>query len=135
MKDVHVQVEQPDGLQHRAAEEEGLRFDQTEKDYVILWMLSGLIHAGMIRHGWIFKGGTCLRHCYYEGYRFSEDIDFSCKPRGDNLDTSLTFLQKAADHVQNESGIRLTVGEALTIPGDFHLNLGNCNCYYLLSDY
>ena len=63
---------------HRVAEEEGLRFDQAEKDYVILWVLWGLVHSGVAKHGWVFKGGTCLRHCYYEGYRFSEDIDFSC---------------------------------------------------------
>ena len=70
---------------HRVAEQEGLRFDQAEKDYVILWLLSGLAHSGAKEHGWVFKGGTCLRHCYYEGYRFSEDIDFSCRPGGDNL--------------------------------------------------
>lgn len=108
---------------HRIAEKEGLRFDQAEKDYVILWLLSGLAHSGLIKHGWIFKGGTCLRHCYYEGYRFSEDIDFSCKPGGDNLDASLQLLEKAADMVQNESGIRLTVKEPLTIPGDFQIEI------------
>ena len=108
---------------HRAAEEEGLRFDQTEKDYVILWVLSGLIHSDMTRHGWVFKGGTCLRHCYYEGYRFSEDIDFSCKPGGDNLETSLQLLQKAADRVQSETGIQLAVRDALTIPGDFQIEI------------
>jgi predicted nucleotidyltransferase component of viral defense system len=108
---------------HRLSEEEGLRFDQIEKDYVILWLLSGLVHSGMTKHGWVFKGGTCLRHCYYKGYRFSEDIDFSCKPGGDNLSTSLQLLQKAADRVQSESGIRLTVREAATIPGDFQIEI------------
>ena len=54
---------------HHLAEKEGLRFDQAEKDYVILWLLSGLAHSGAKEHGWVFKGGTCLRHCYYEGYR------------------------------------------------------------------
>lgn len=108
---------------HRVAEEEGLRFDQSEKDYIILWVLSGLVNAGIERHGWVFKGGTCLRHCYYEGYRFSEDIDFSCKPGGDNLEASLQLLQKAADHVQSKSGIRLAVRDALTIPGDFQIEI------------
>ncbi len=108
---------------HRVAEEEGLRFDQTEKDYVILWLLSGLAHSGMAKHGWVFKGGTCLRHCYYEGYRFSEDIDFSCKPRGNNLDISLRLLKKAAGKIQTDSGIRLTVKKPLTIPGDFQIEI------------
>lgn len=108
---------------HRLSEEEGLRFDQTEKDYVILWLLSGLEHSGMTKHGWVFKGGTCLRHCYYKGYRFSEDIDFSCKPGGDNLDISLKLIKKAADKIQTDSGIRLTVKEPLTIPGDFQIEI------------
>ena len=108
---------------HRVAEEDGLRFDQAEKDYVILWLLSGLAQSGLVKHGWVFKGGTCLRHCYYKGYRFSEDIDFSCKPGGDNLGSSLKLLQKATVQVQSESGIRLTVKEPLTIPGDFQIEI------------
>lgn len=108
---------------HRIAEKEGLRFDQAEKDYVILWVLRGLVHSGITKHGWIFKGGTCLRHCYYEGYRFSEDIDFSCMPGGDNLDTSLRLLQKTVNLIQSESGIRITIKEPLTIPGDFQIEI------------
>lgn len=108
---------------HRVAEKEGLRFDQAEKDYVILWILSGLVHSGLTRHGWVFKGGTCLRHCYYKGYRFSEDIDFSCKPGGDTLDKSLRLLQKTAVKVQRESGIRIAVRDARTIPGDFQIEI------------
>jgi hypothetical protein len=41
---------------HRVAEEDGLRFDQAEKNYVILWILSGLTHSVAARHGWVFKG-------------------------------------------------------------------------------
>ena len=108
---------------HRIAEAEGLRFDQAEKDYVILWVLWGLVHSGVTKHGWAFKGGTCLRHCYYERYRFSEDIDFSCNPGGDNLDTSLQLLQKAADKVQSKSGIRIVAKKPLTIPGDFQIEI------------
>ncbi len=108
---------------HRIAEEDGLRFDQVEKDYIILWLLSGLVYSGLVLHGWVFKGGTCLRHCYYEGYRFSEDIDFSCKRGGDNLDDSLKLLQRAADRVEGESGIRIVVKKPLTIPGDFQIEI------------
>jgi predicted nucleotidyltransferase component of viral defense system len=108
---------------HRIAEREGLRFDQTEKDYVILWLLSGLARSGVKEHGWIFKGGTCLRHCYYEGYRFSEDIDFSCRPGGDNLDASLRLLDASASWVLAESGVRLTTRDPLTVPGDFQIEI------------
>jgi hypothetical protein len=47
---------------HRAAEAEGLRFDQVGKDYVILCVLRGLARSGLIKHGWIFKGGTWIHH-------------------------------------------------------------------------
>jgi predicted nucleotidyltransferase component of viral defense system len=108
---------------HRVAEKEGLRFDQVEKDYVILWLLSGLAHAGVTEHGWVFKGGTCLRHCYYKGYRFSEDIDFSCLSGGDNPETSLRLLDAVAALVLRESGIRLAVRAPLTAPGDFQIEI------------
>jgi predicted nucleotidyltransferase component of viral defense system len=108
---------------HRIAEKDGLRFDQAEKDYIILWVLWGLTHSGLAMHGWVFKGGTCLRHCYYKGYRFSEDIDFSCRPGGDNLDASLQLLKKAADKIQSSSGVRMTVKEPLSIPGDFQMEI------------
>jgi len=108
---------------HRVAEQKSLRFDQAEKDYVILWVLSGLARSGLTRHGWTFKGGTCFRHCYYEGYRFSEDIDFSCKPGGDNLDKSFQLLQKSTDKIQSESGIRIAVRKPHTIPGDFQIEI------------
>jgi predicted nucleotidyltransferase component of viral defense system len=85
---------------HRVAEQEGLRFDQIEKDYVIVWLLSGLAHSGATEHGWVFKGGTCLRHCYYEGYRFSEDIDFSCRPGKGALEASLSLLNTAAGRAE-----------------------------------
>ena len=28
---------------------------------------------------WVFKGGTCLKKCYFETYRFSEDLDFTLR--------------------------------------------------------
>lgn len=37
------------------AQLEGLRFDQIEKDYVILWLLSGLAHPRATEHGWVFS--------------------------------------------------------------------------------
>jgi predicted nucleotidyltransferase component of viral defense system len=108
---------------HRVADREGLRFDQAEKDYVILWILSGLAHSGVTDHGWVFKGGTCLRHCYYEGYRFSEDIDFSCGPGGGDLEASCRLLDTVAGWVSDESGIRLSPRDPLKDPGDFQIEI------------
>lgn len=60
----------------RAAEWQ-LRPDVVEKDYVLGWLLAGVTAHPETRSYWIFKGGTCIKKCYFETYRFSEDLDFS----------------------------------------------------------
>ena len=53
-----------------------------EKDYVLGWILHGIGAHKRLSTSWVFKGGTCLKKCYIETYRFSEDLDFSVVPRG-----------------------------------------------------
>ena len=55
----------------------GLRANVIEKDYVLGWVLAGIFNNIEIGSNWIFKGGTCLKKCYFETYRFSEDLDFT----------------------------------------------------------
>ena len=64
------------------ASEWGLSEQTIEKDYVLSWLLWGLGRDPVLRDQWIFKGGTCLKKCYIETYRFSEDLDFSVLPGG-----------------------------------------------------
>lgn len=45
-----------------------------EKDYMLGWLLAGIANEPTLRETWIFKGGTCLRKCYHETYRLSEDL-------------------------------------------------------------
>lgn len=49
-------------------------------DYVLGCFLSQW-YREQAAQGLRFKGGTCLRKCYYPGYRFSEDLDFSAESR------------------------------------------------------
>ncbi|MDX9864544.1 MAG: nucleotidyl transferase AbiEii/AbiGii toxin family protein [Anaerolineaceae bacterium] len=46
-------------------------------DYSLGWFLLGMLKTGDLFGGLIFKGGTCLRKCYFPEYRFSEDLDFT----------------------------------------------------------
>ena len=62
----------------RAAEWQ-LRPEVVEKDYVLGWLLAGLTTLPMSAL-WVFKGGTCVKKCFFETYRFSEDLDFSLRP-------------------------------------------------------
>lgn len=48
-----------------------------EKDWALGWLLAGIYANERIAESWIFKGGTCLKKCFFETYRFSEDLDFT----------------------------------------------------------
>ena len=91
----------------RAAEWQ-LRPEVVEKDYVLGWLLWGLgTHAQVSSH-WVFKGGTCLKKCYIETYRFSEDLDFSLLPEAEySGDGLLALLQEVAGKVSGQSGIQM----------------------------
>ena len=108
---------------NRQAENQGLRFDQIEKDHVILWILRGLSQPRLKPAGWVFKGGTCLRHCFYEGYRFSEDLDFSCRPAADGIEETLSLLTRVTDWIRDTSHLRLSVKEAYSGKGDFQVEI------------
>lgn len=47
-----------------------------ERDYVIGWFLAGLSQTEGPSAHWTFTGGTCLRKCLFETYRFSDDLEF-----------------------------------------------------------
>ena len=55
-----------------------------EKDYVLGWMLAGINAHDELGESWVFKGGTCLKKCYFETYRFSEDLDFTLRNKRDS---------------------------------------------------
>ena len=37
-----------------------------EKDYALGWFLAGIAAHPVIGPRWVFKGGTCLKKCYFE---------------------------------------------------------------------
>ena len=61
----------------RLAGELGLLPRVVEKDYVLGWVLAGIARDEELSRAWLFKGGTCLKKCFFETYRFSEDLDFT----------------------------------------------------------
>ncbi|HXA15383.1 MAG TPA: nucleotidyl transferase AbiEii/AbiGii toxin family protein [Thermoanaerobaculia bacterium] len=62
------------------AQEWLLQASVVEKDYVLGWVLAAIAQHQETSEQWVFKGGTCLKKCYFETYRFSEDLDFSLLP-------------------------------------------------------
>ncbi len=61
-----------------------------QKDYVLGWLLRTIsLHPELSK--WVFKGGTCLKKCYFETYRFSEDLDFTIP---EELEISTDSIQR-----------------------------------------
>lgn len=84
----------------------GLREDIVEKDYVLGWLLAAIAGHPRLGETWIFKGGTCLKKCYFETYRFSEDLDFTVVRDGpETPEELLPVFQEIAAWVYRESGI------------------------------
>jgi predicted nucleotidyltransferase component of viral defense system len=55
----------------------GLEPRVIDHDYVLGCYLCFLGIQSTVQKKWLFKGGTALRKCYFEEYRFSEDLDFT----------------------------------------------------------
>ena len=84
----------------------GLREDVVEKDYVIGWALWGIGQNPTLQTSWAFKGGTSLKKCFIETYRFSEDLDFSVLPGGPvTPDEVMPYLGRVLEDVTENSGI------------------------------
>lgn len=61
------------------AKKTNAQWDKIEQDYVLSWILEGIALISELNQNLVFKGGTCLKKCYFGDYRFSEDLDFSAK--------------------------------------------------------
>jgi predicted nucleotidyltransferase component of viral defense system len=91
------------------AREWQLRPDVVEKDYVLGWLLAAIAqHEETSRH-WVLKGGTCVKKCFFETYRFSEDLDFSLLPEAAYSEEDLRqVLAEITDLTRELSGIEFS---------------------------
>ncbi len=79
-----------------------------EKDYVLGWMLAGIYSHDDLAANWVFKGGTCLKKCFFETYRFSEDLDFTLtKPEHLDADFLKIAFSEIGEWIYEQSGIEI----------------------------
>lgn len=80
--------------------------DTVEKDYVLSWLLWGINNHSDFSNLWLFKGGTSLKKCFFETFRFSEDLDFTVT---ETAHFSESFLQEKfhqiTENIYDETGI------------------------------
>lgn len=89
----------------KIAKELNLLPTTVEKDYAIGWLLRA-ISINPVLSKWHFKGGTCLKKCYFEVYRFSEDLDFTVS-KDQELDLNIiqTNLENVVSWIESNSGL------------------------------
>ena len=79
-----------------------------EKDYALGWLLAGIFANEKLVDKWVFKGGTCLKKCFFETYRFSEDLDFTLR---DESHLNEGFLKevfaKIGEWIYEQSGLEM----------------------------
>jgi len=85
------------------AKQWGVPSDTADKDYVLGHFLSGFFQH--FSSGIVFKGGTCLRKCYFPEYRFSEDLDFTAQNH--HFELKKNDLDEVCKLVSGHSGILL----------------------------
>jgi predicted nucleotidyltransferase component of viral defense system len=85
------------------AMQQGVPKTTIDKDWVLGHVLFGIFSHDVLSTQLIFKGGTCLRKCYFEGYRFSEDLDFTLLDA--DFEISLSSLEQIFLDTHQRSGI------------------------------
>lgn len=80
-----------------------------ERDYVLAHVIAGVATLGDDT-GLVFKGGTALRLCHFDEYRYSADLDFSLVSGSieDGYASIVCALEGTGGSIQ---GLRLTDGE------------------------
>jgi predicted nucleotidyltransferase component of viral defense system len=61
----------------------GAPHDLVLRDYALGYVLAAIYSDAQLGDVMAFKGGTALRKCFFPGYRFSEDLDFTMRERWD----------------------------------------------------
>ena len=77
--------------------------DTVDKDWVLGHFLAAMFSTKKHSDGLVFKGGTALRKCYFEQYRFSEDLDFTAIDP--NYVISISGIEEIIQILKNSSGI------------------------------
>lgn len=78
-----------------------------DKDYVLSHFLNCFFNYENHRDVFVFKGGTCLRKCYFPNYRFSEDLDFTLIDPNFLVDE--TFILKIIETCAQNTDIRFNL--------------------------
>jgi len=109
----------------------GLEPRVVDLDYVLGCYLFFLGDQSPVQKKWLFKGGTALRKCYFEEYRFSEDLDFTVLDII-SIESLYNFLRAVNAAMQDAIGVRTDEREMLidVIEDDYGKESFEARIYY-----
>lgn len=86
------------------SEQLGVSKSVIDKDWMLGHFIAAIFNEPELKQTLIFKGGTCLKKCWFEEYRFSEDLDFTSKSQEFKLTPGhLKFITK---HIEDNTGVK-----------------------------
>lgn len=91
------------------AEEQNIPKSTIDKDWALGHFIDALFSIPECKENLIFKGGTCLRKCYFSNYRFSEDLDFTCT--NPNFELTKKMLNQLVQIITERTEIPLHIEE------------------------
>lgn len=83
---------------------DGVPAQTVERDYVLAHCLVAVSRMLGETKFLVFKGGTALRMCYFDDYRYSADLDFSIVGDQTRVD-ALRMIGRSLDLVKEEIGL------------------------------
>jgi uncharacterized protein len=98
----------PGEIQNKAREF-GVRDQQIEKDYILSWILQGMSQHKELSKALAFKGGTVLKKVYFEGYRFSEDLDYTLLDNDFTNEQIFLWFAEVFEYIREEANIPLEI--------------------------
>ena len=84
------------------AEAQKIPKSTVEKDWALGHFLAAIYSEQTLRDTLVFKGGTCLRKCWFPEYRFSEDLDFTS--RSSSFQFTKKQIESIGIHVKSNAG-------------------------------
>jgi predicted nucleotidyltransferase component of viral defense system len=75
-----------------------------DKDWMLGHFIAAIFNEPELKETLIFKGGTCLKKCWFEEYRFSEDLDFTSKSQ--ELELTQDHLKFITKYIEDNTEVK-----------------------------
>ena len=86
------------------SEQLGVSKSVIDKDWILGHFIAAIFNEPELKETLIFKGGTCLKKCWFEEYRFSEDLDFTSKSQ--ELELTQQHLKFITKYVEDNTEVK-----------------------------